>query len=111
MLDGTESPPTIDASKIERAIAIAEGVVVEADGNAILKSVRSRVRALARPTDIVSGKDFLLPSLGHHLARRSKVRPTTKNLRFRLALHPDLTRFRGLTSALERAARGMNDHG
>lgn len=96
--------PVLDLKKIASLRRTVEKKAVDALGNEAIielhQAISSRVAALNKPHDSVSGKDFLLPLFEHRLWSCTCNKTKRQSLRIRLARHCDTSRFAAVTTAL-----------
>ena len=101
--------PVLDLKKVKLLRNTIEKKAVDAVGRDVAyelyRDVSSRVAALSRPYDSVSGKDFLLPLFEYRLWSCARGRTRRQSLRIRLARHCDRSRFVAVTTALEKSVR------
>jgi hypothetical protein len=104
-------PPVVDAGKVATVTQSLLSDLIMKCGQAkvdeVTTTVLSRINGLARPLDVVSGKDYIIPLLEFHLRECAGTKCGRRSLRFRMARHASLTRFAELTRALDAAARGL----
>jgi hypothetical protein len=101
--------PILDHLKVEtlrrkietKAVGVAGADVAQE----LHRKISTRITALRRPIDAVSGKDFLLPLFEFRLWRCTPGKTRRHSLRIRLARHCDPALLSGVTSALDRAMR------
>jgi len=96
--------PTLDPQKIIQLTADVKRktreVLSDEEASALEQKIRDRANSLSNSTDIISGKDFLLPLFEFHLWHCMGAKTRRNSLRFRLARHCDLSRFQAITDAL-----------
>lgn len=113
VLDAANKVAVLAKTKVDQRIAEAKEELSRCcspDLSLIEKQVTDRFALLDDPIDVISGKDFLLPLLRFHLHERTRDAPRISQLRFRLAMNPNVNRFRKVSVALRKAARGRNIH-
>jgi len=92
----------LDQNKATRHFNEIMGMTLSISNEATIKAMHTKILARARslnsPSDIISGKDFLLPLLNFKL-QEMNIKISTKTLRSRLAHACDSSRFSSLLQA------------
>lgn len=99
-------PTKVNSAKIH-ALNVAENVVGIEVSSSTYEEILNRLKNLPSPLYGVSGKDFLLPLIAHHIKSLGH-QIKRKALRMRLVSAGDMTRFGSLANAIKQVARG--DH-
>lgn len=104
------TPQALARGKVERATQMLLKETIRVAGEAatqtLYQATLARARALPRPIDVVSGKDFLLPLLNAHI-QRSGCRVSRRALRMRLASACRTEPLSALQAAMFRVAAGQ----
>lgn len=94
----------LDAGKVQAVLTTIQNKTVATVGVAkstqLRENIKTRVTALPQKSDVISGKDFLMPLFHFHLTACTKTKPHRTSLRMRLALHCSLDRLKSLSKAL-----------
>jgi hypothetical protein len=103
--------PSLDKTKVAAEIARIEQLlraagIAETEIQARRGLVEARAVAMNEPSDVVSGKDFIMPLLEFEIRRHAPCPlPRRRSICLRLAKSCDQNRLRQLAVALEAAAR------